>query len=67
MTTTLVFETPTNKECSAAKSILRHMGYGVTPTRGRAQSLRVLVRPGERPQAALKHAGIDFRYRSAEG
>ena len=66
MTTTLVFETPTNAECSAARTILKHMGYGVTPTRGRPQSLRVLVRPGERPQAALKYAGIQFRYRPAD-
>jgi len=66
MTTTLVFETPTNEECSAAQSVLKHMGYGVTPTLGRPQSLRVLVRPGERPQAALKYAGIHFRYRPAD-
>jgi len=66
MTTTMVLETQTNRECSAAKSILKHMGYGVTRTRGRPQSLRVSVRPGERPQAALKHAGIDFRYRRAD-
>jgi len=66
MMTTLVFETPTSEDCSAAQSILKHLGYGVTPTRGRPQSLRVSVRPGERPQAALKHAGIDFRYRPAD-
>ena len=66
MTTTMVLETQTHRACRAARSILRQMGYGVTRSRGRPHSLRVLVRPGERPQAALEQAGIDFSYRPAE-
>jgi hypothetical protein len=63
MVTRVLVETASSEECSAAASVLRHMGYGVRRVGVDANRLAVRVAPGERPQAALRTAGIEFRLR----
>ena len=66
MRKTVLFQMPSREECSAAESVLKSMGYGVSPALGSRSNVQVQVAPGEKPQAALQAAGIDFRLQLAE-
>ena len=66
MITTVVLETTSHEELGAAEAILRAMGYPVSPAADGPRRLHEAVRPGERPQAALRDTGISFRLVAAQ-
>ncbi len=65
MIATLVVET-TAEARAAAQAVLSTMGYPVSCAPDDPSRLHVQVRPGEKPQAALRVAGIAFNVRAVD-
>ena len=64
MLATVIVEMRSREERRLAERVLKSNGYGVGSAGGRPNRLQVRVRPGEKPQAALRAAGIEFSLRS---
>jgi len=62
MLETLLVEMRSTEERRLAEGILKDKGYDVAVPLRRYNRLRVRVRPGEKPQAALRAAGVEFRF-----
>ena len=61
MLATMIVEMRSREERRLAERVLKGKGYGVGFALGRPTRLQVQVRPGERPDAALRAAGIEFK------
>jgi hypothetical protein len=62
MLETLLVEMRSPKERRLAEGVLKGKGYDVAVTLRRCKRLQVRVRPGEKPQAALRAAGVEFSF-----
>ncbi len=60
MLNTLLVEMQSTRERRLAEGVLKGMGYDVAVALRRSTRLQVRVRPGEKPQAALRAAGVEF-------
>jgi hypothetical protein len=61
MLATVIVEVQSKEERIRAERVLKSSGYAVGLAARGLHKLRVQVRPGEKPEAALHAAGLEFR------